>query len=78
MYELMGLLNETGVINHLPYALVRIHHLQKTSKTLTVKDMAPLIMASPELVHIMSAAHKEPAVIEEVNVSNFYVPWERH
>eukprot|EP00971_Amphidinium_carterae_P208940 4145054-Amphidinium_carterae.7 len=77
MYELMGLLNEIGMTNHLPYALVRIHHLQKTSKALDVKDVAPLTMASPELVHIMSAAHKEPAVREEVSISNFHVPWER-
>eukprot|EP00971_Amphidinium_carterae_P333854 6468845-Amphidinium_carterae.1 len=39
MYELMSLLNETGMTNHLPCALVRIHHLQRTSKTLTVKDV---------------------------------------
>eukprot|EP00971_Amphidinium_carterae_P114432 2267365-Amphidinium_carterae.1 len=76
MYELMNLLNETGMTNHLPYALVRIHHLQKTSKTLTVKDMVPLIMASPELVCIMNAAHTDPTVIEEVHISRFHVPWE--
>eukprot|EP00971_Amphidinium_carterae_P339396 6477172-Amphidinium_carterae.1 len=77
MYELMNLLNETGMINHLPYALVRIHHLQKTSKTLNVKDMIPLIMASPELVRIMNATHTDPMVIEEVHISGFHVPWER-
>eukprot|EP00971_Amphidinium_carterae_P173362 3436633-Amphidinium_carterae.1 len=69
MYELMNLLNEAGMVNHLPYALVRIHHLQRTSKTLTVKDMVPLIMASPELVRIMSAAQKDPLVIEEVHIA---------
>eukprot|EP00971_Amphidinium_carterae_P155987 3092514-Amphidinium_carterae.1 len=33
-------------------------------------------MASPELVHIMSAAHQEPAAVEEVSISTFHVPWE--
>eukprot|EP00971_Amphidinium_carterae_P248353 4930433-Amphidinium_carterae.1 len=77
MYELMNLLNDTGMINHLPYALVRIHHLQKTLKTLTVKDMVPLIMASPELVRIVNAAQTDPTVTEEVHISGFNVPWER-
>eukprot|EP00971_Amphidinium_carterae_P123073 2436779-Amphidinium_carterae.1 len=76
MYELMSLLNDAGMVNHLPYALVRIHHLQKTMKTLTVKDMVPLIMASPELVRIMNAAQKDPLVVEEVHIAGFNVPWE--
>eukprot|EP00971_Amphidinium_carterae_P303633 6033212-Amphidinium_carterae.1 len=76
MYELMSLLNDAGMVNHLPYALVRIHHLQRTSKTLNVKDMVPLIMASPELVRIMNAAQKDPLVIEEVHIAGFNVPWE--
>eukprot|EP00971_Amphidinium_carterae_P092434 1830052-Amphidinium_carterae.2 len=47
LYELMTMLKEAGLTNHLPHALVRIHHLQKTLRGVDMKDMAPLIMAPP-------------------------------
>eukprot|EP00971_Amphidinium_carterae_P255802 5078757-Amphidinium_carterae.1 len=34
-------------------------------------------MASPELVRIMNAAHKDPTEVEEVHISGFHVPWEK-
>eukprot|EP00971_Amphidinium_carterae_P025619 505394-Amphidinium_carterae.2 len=76
MYELMSVLKEAGLTNHLPHALVRIHHLQKMMKGVEMKDMAPLIMASPELVKIMNVAHEDPGHMEEVRISNFHVPWD--
>eukprot|EP00971_Amphidinium_carterae_P031713 624694-Amphidinium_carterae.1 len=38
--------------------------------------MAPLVMASPELVNIMGVAHEDPTHVEEVRISNFCVPWD--
>eukprot|EP00971_Amphidinium_carterae_P300475 5969978-Amphidinium_carterae.1 len=75
MYELMSVLREAGLTNHLPHALVRVHHLQKMMKGVEMKDMAPLVMASPELVNIMRVAHEDPKHVEEVRISGFRVPW---
>eukprot|EP00971_Amphidinium_carterae_P099828 1974277-Amphidinium_carterae.1 len=74
MYKLMIVLKEVGLTNHLPHALVRIHHLQKIMKGVEMKDIAHLIMASPELVKIMNVAHEDPEHMEEVRISNFRVP----
>eukprot|EP00971_Amphidinium_carterae_P210912 4184900-Amphidinium_carterae.1 len=41
-----------------------------------MKDMAPLVMASPELVNIMCMAHEDPKHVEEVRISTFHVPWD--
>eukprot|EP00971_Amphidinium_carterae_P349608 6491105-Amphidinium_carterae.1 len=45
-------------------------------KGVEMKDMAPLVMASPELVKIMSLAHEDPGHMEEVRIANFRVPWD--
>eukprot|EP00971_Amphidinium_carterae_P345975 6487192-Amphidinium_carterae.1 len=75
VYELMSVLRGAGLTNHLPHALVRVHQLQKTMKGVEMKDMAPLVMASPELVNIMCAASEDPNHVEEVRISGFHVPW---
>eukprot|EP00971_Amphidinium_carterae_P033152 652733-Amphidinium_carterae.1 len=75
VYELMSVLREAGLTNHLPHALVRVHHLHKMMKGVEMKDMAPLVMASPELVNIMRVATEDPKKVEEVRISGFHVPW---
>eukprot|EP00971_Amphidinium_carterae_P091143 1804100-Amphidinium_carterae.1 len=42
IYELMSILEKTELTNHLPYALVRIHHLQQALQGVSVGDMSPL------------------------------------
>eukprot|EP00971_Amphidinium_carterae_P297008 5900456-Amphidinium_carterae.1 len=55
IYEIMSILEKTELTNHLPYAMVRIHHLQQALQGVNVGDMGPLVMSSPELIKIMHA-----------------------
>eukprot|EP00971_Amphidinium_carterae_P088244 1745513-Amphidinium_carterae.1 len=71
----MSILENTELTNHLPYAMVRIHHLQQALQGVSVGDMSPLVMSSPELIKIMHAVHQEPEKLEEVKISNLRVPW---
>eukprot|EP00971_Amphidinium_carterae_P304930 6059614-Amphidinium_carterae.1 len=75
IYEMMSILEKTDLTNHLPYAMVRIHHLQQALKGVSVRDVSPLVMSSQELIKIMNAAHHEPEKLDEVNISNLRVPW---
>eukprot|EP00971_Amphidinium_carterae_P244479 4854510-Amphidinium_carterae.1 len=55
--------------------MVRIHHLQQALQGVSVGDMSPLVMSSPELIKIMQVVHHEPDKLEEVQISNLRVPW---
>eukprot|EP00971_Amphidinium_carterae_P290572 5769550-Amphidinium_carterae.1 len=61
----MSILEKADLTNHLPYAMVRIHDLQQAQKGMSVGDMSPLVMSSPELLKIMHAAHHQPEKLDE-------------